>query len=47
LNDENGLHYNLPAGGVEPNETIVVWENAMKGKIKNILLSLIFNVKDV
>jgi 8-oxo-dGTP diphosphatase len=23
FNDENGLHYNLPAGGVEPNETIV------------------------
>lgn len=21
--DENGLHYNLPAGGVEPNETII------------------------
>ncbi|GGE68923.1 NUDIX domain-containing protein [Priestia taiwanensis] len=23
FNDENGLHYNLPAGGVDPNETIV------------------------
>ena len=23
FNDENGLHYNLPAGGVEPNETII------------------------
>ncbi|MGI8384057.1 NUDIX domain-containing protein [Robertmurraya sp. P23] len=23
FNDENGLHYNLPAGGVEPNETIM------------------------
>jgi 8-oxo-dGTP diphosphatase len=22
FNDENGLHYNLPAGGVEPNEAI-------------------------
>ncbi|MCP1357338.1 NUDIX domain-containing protein [Aneurinibacillus migulanus] len=23
FNDENGLHYNLPAGGVEPDETII------------------------
>lgn len=23
FNDENGLHYNLPAGGVEPNETVI------------------------
>ncbi|WP_419883221.1 NUDIX domain-containing protein [Peribacillus sp. B-H-3] len=23
FNDENGLHYNLPAGGVEPNESVV------------------------
>jgi 8-oxo-dGTP pyrophosphatase MutT (NUDIX family) len=23
FNDENGLHYNLPAGGVDPNETII------------------------
>lgn len=23
FNNENGLHYNLPAGGVEPNETII------------------------
>lgn len=23
FNDENGLHYNLPAGGVEPNETTI------------------------
>ena len=23
FNDEKGLHYNLPAGGVEPNESIV------------------------
>jgi 8-oxo-dGTP diphosphatase len=23
FNDENGFHYNLPAGGVEPNETII------------------------
>lgn len=23
FNDEKGLHYNLPAGGVEPNETII------------------------
>jgi 8-oxo-dGTP diphosphatase len=23
FNDENGLHYNLPAGGVEPNETVL------------------------
>ncbi|WLR42220.1 NUDIX domain-containing protein [Bacillus carboniphilus] len=22
FNDENGLHYNLPAGGVQPNETV-------------------------
>ncbi|MEI5908036.1 NUDIX domain-containing protein [Bacillus spongiae] len=22
FHDENGLHYNLPAGGVEPNETV-------------------------
>ncbi|MDZ5473082.1 NUDIX domain-containing protein [Bacillus sp. 31A1R] len=22
FNDENGLHYNLPAGGVEPNESV-------------------------
>ena len=23
FNDENGLHYNLPSGGVEPNETMI------------------------
>lgn len=23
FNDENGLHYNLPAGGVEPRETVI------------------------
>lgn len=23
FNDKNGLHYNLPAGGVEPNETVI------------------------
>lgn len=23
FNDENGLHYNLPAGGVETNETVI------------------------
>ncbi len=23
FSDDNGLHYNLPAGGVEPNETII------------------------
>ncbi|MCI0766777.1 NUDIX domain-containing protein [Bacillus sp. TL12] len=23
FNNENGLHYNLPAGGVEPNETVI------------------------
>ncbi|SFB92437.1 NUDIX domain-containing protein [Bacillus sp. OV322] len=23
FNDENGLHNNLPAGGVEPNESVV------------------------
>jgi 8-oxo-dGTP diphosphatase len=23
FNDENGLHYNLPAGGVEPNESVI------------------------
>lgn len=34
FNDENGLHYNLPSGGVEPNETIIeavrreAWEEA-------------------
>lgn len=23
FNDQNGLHYNLPGGGVEPNETVI------------------------
>lgn len=23
FNDKNGLHYNFPAGGVEPNETVI------------------------
>lgn len=31
FNDENGLHYNLPAGGVDPNESV---KEAVKREVK-------------